>query len=591
MLISFFHNMTLMVFLVLITVRIKSTLIKKRKYKLVLNLILTLTNGLMAVLVMLDPIKEGDTLYYLSSVPIYLSAYLGGWVPGILTGLFPTIFRLYLNGGVIGFCLLTNILLPIVFAASLREKLIFYQDLVNIKKALKVFSIYFLTKTIISLIFLSFPLQKYLTISVSMYLFSMVSLIAILMIVYESTQGHIMHNNLQKRNEELQKEKEKLQRYLGVAEVIVLILDKNHRIKMINKKGTEIFGHSISEIEGKNFFNYVKQEDLYKVEQKFSTMLNKTTQNVGHCECSIINNKLEEREILWTCTSLKDEQDRFEGILCSGIDITRRKILQHQLEYNKLITQFFANLSHEMRTPLNLMFSAIQMLTFYSPEASSGHSKKYLHVIKQNIFRMLKLVDNIIDVTKINSNQFKIKKQPCDIVQLIQKIVDSVADYTAEKERILHFNSEKQQKIIVCDPFLVERIVLNLISNALKFTEHNDEIWVNLSLKNDGVIVSVKDTGIGIPVDKQKIIFERFHQVDKSFRRIHEGSGLGLYIVKLLTELHNGSVGLISEYGEGSEFTIYLPTGKLPENMVDITNFINEDTIDRVDIELSDIYA
>jgi signal transduction histidine kinase len=135
----------------------------------------------------------------------------------------------------------------------------------------------------------------------------------------------------------------------------------------------------------------------------------------------------------------------------------------------------------------------------------------------------------------------------------------------------------------------IERVVLNLLSNALKFTNNGGQIFVNITDNQDTVEISVRDTGIGIPEDKKELIFGRFMQVDKTFRRNREGSGIGLSLVKSFVEIHGGNIKLKSEINQGSEFTVILPVIKVKE-----TNKAEElkgDMIDRVNMELSDIYS
>jgi signal transduction histidine kinase len=169
----------------------------------------------------------------------------------------------------------------------------------------------------------------------------------------------------------------------------------------------------------------------------------------------------------------------------------------------------------------------------------------------------------------------------------------SIVRYAETKELKLVFDTDIEEKFIVCDPDFIERIMLNLFSNSLKFTNHNGRIMVNIYNNDEGVKIIIKDTGIGIPVDKLQMIFERFRQVDDSLYRNNEGSGIGLSLVKALVEAHKGTISVASVVGEGTEFVIYLPTGVLPDNMYS-SNSVNNNSqgmIDRINVEFSDIYS
>ncbi len=271
------------------------------------------------------------------------------------------------------------------------------------------------------------------------------------------------------------------------------------------------------------------------------------------------------------------------------------KLLSEALEYDKLKTEFFANISHEFRTPLNIILGAQQLFGFVLKDELAGEAKqkiyKYLKIMKQNCYRLLRLVNNLIDITRIDAGFFNIQLQNSNIVNVVEEITLSVAEYIENKGISLQFDTDVEEKFIACDSDKIERIILNLLSNATKFTEPGQSIEVIVEDKGEWVSISVKDTGIGIPKDKQEIIFERFRQVDKSFVRNHEGSGIGLSIVKSLVELHGGRVSLESKWEEGTKFTILLPVKVLPcedtKRQEDVTY---QSKIERINVEFSDIY-
>ncbi|WP_432409237.1 ATP-binding protein [Wukongibacter sp. M2B1] len=271
--------------------------------------------------------------------------------------------------------------------------------------------------------------------------------------------------------------------------------------------------------------------------------------------------------------------------------------LNEKIEYEKLRTEFFTNLSHELRTPLNVIFSAQQILSLFARDCfddKSEKANKYLKIIKQNCYRLIRLIGNLIDITKIDVGNFNIEFQNYDIVYLIKSIVLSVNDFIKDKEISLIFESSIDKRIIACDPDKIERIILNLLSNAVKFTPKNGKIFVNIGEENDRVLISVRDTGIGIPKEKQNSIFDRFVQVDKSIIRKNEGSGIGLSLVKSLIEMHGGNISLTSKEGEGSEFTIELPINVLDVSVSneyqDEIACTNHEKVERIDVEFSDIY-
>lgn len=180
----------------------------------------------------------------------------------------------------------------------------------------------------------------------------------------------------------------------------------------------------------------------------------------------------------------------------------------------------------------------------------------------------------IFYVCSIKKEQDSIIKAFKNIVDLIENITLSVAQYIECQGMSLLFDTNVEEKTINCDADKLERIVLNLISNAVKFSKSGDSIFVNLMDTEEKVIISVKDTGIGIAEENQSLIFDRFVQVDKSFARNREGSGIGLSLVKSMVEMHNGTIEVKSQLNKGSEFIITLPA-KLAEEKSEITDTRN----------------
>ncbi|MBM7557340.1 ATP-binding protein [Halanaerobacter jeridensis] len=393
-------------------------------------------------------------------------------------------------------------------------------------------------------------------------------------------------------NKELEKEKNKLEKYLNITEVMFVVIDRNNQVKLINDKGAQILGLAKKEIKGQNIIdNFVSEEEKEEAKEHAKQLLTGEKELISNFETTVVNAQGEERIIIWNCTVLKDDQGKVQGILNSGTDITEQRLLQEELEYNKLKTQFFANLSHEFKTPLNLILSSLQMLEFAEENNSQSSSnlnlKRYTKLIKQNSYRLLRLVNNLVDLTRINANSFELNYNNYDLVALIRNITLSVQDYVENKNRHLSFNTELETQIMACDFFSLERIMLNLISNAVKFTDEGDRITVGLKKRDNKMIISVADTGVGIPETQQETIFQQFRQVNKSFTRSHEGSGIGLSLVKSLVEMHEGQIRVESTLGEGSKFIIELPITKIATS--EVKDKQPEDLFEMIELEFADL--
>lgn len=273
----------------------------------------------------------------------------------------------------------------------------------------------------------------------------------------------------------------------------------------------------------------------------------------------------------------------------------KKKLLEEAIKYDKVKTEFFTNISHELRTPLNIIFSTVQLIELYIKKGNitaQGNSlSKHMKVMKQNCYRLLRLVNNIIDITKIDSGYMKACFQKHDIVSTVENITLSVADFIKSKGINLIFDTDTEEKYMSFDCEKIERIILNLLSNAVKFSEPNSSIMVNLYDNDDSICIVVSDTGIGMSQDSLKSIFERFVQADQTLSRSYEGSGIGLSLVKALVEMHNGTISVESEIGKGSKFIINIPATISPTlNEHHENTNINATYIEKINIEFSDIY-
>jgi PAS domain S-box-containing protein len=312
------------------------------------------------------------------------------------------------------------------------------------------------------------------------------------------------------------------------------------------------------------------------------------------------------RPIAIETTSIRFYHNKSLNILTSIRDITKKKeaedsklLLDKAIEYDKLKTEFFSNMSHELRTPLNILLSSLQLINLYINDIEKDKVsavKKYISIMRQNCYRLLRLINNLMDITKIDAGFYRLSLTNCNIVGLVEDITQSVADYTKNKNIDIIFDTDIEEKIIACDTDKIERVILNLLSNAVKFTKPGGKIEVTLTDIGDYVRIVVRDTGIGIPIDKLDSVFDRFIQVDKSLSRRSEGTGIGLALVKSLVEMHGGIINLSSVYGEYTEFDIRFPSVTLDyegESVLSssvIENSFVDKKVERMTIEFSDIY-
>ena len=346
---------------------------------------------------------------------------------------------------------------------------------------------------------------------------------------------------------------------------------KLKREDVIGKSSSNIYG--LSEIEAS-----IQKSDLEVIKEKKRKIYNEEITIDGQVrEFEVI------KEPFW------DSYKNLVGIIVTGRDVTHRR------EIEKMQQEFFANISHELRTPLNLIFSSLQLIKSVEKEVLEKRNSlnKYIDIIDQNSKRLLKLVDNLIDSTRMKCGYYEYNPKNYDIVSFVENISMSVADFAKQNNIDLIFDTDVEEKIMAFDLEKLERIMLNLLSNSIKYNKAQGQIEVLLNDCNDTFVITVKDTGVGIPSDKLMYIFERFRQVENTFNKSTKGSGIGLSLVKDLIEIQGGTIEVKSELGVGSEFIIKLPVKILSDDSnIDKVYFNNDyhDLVKRMNIEFSDIY-
>ena len=234
--------------------------------------------------------------------------------------------------------------------------------------------------------------------------------------------------------------------------------------------------------------------------------------------------------------------------------------------------------------------SILQCLKYVGNEDESDIKKKeeYVNLIKRNAFKMVKLIDNLIDTTKLEGNYYKMNKRNLDIVSIVENTVTSIDKYAEQKGIQLVFDTNVEECIAAIDAECIDRIIMNLLSNAIKFSPKGSSIIVYVLVDDKNINISVKDEGIGIAKEDQEVIFNRFVQA-KMNNSEHSGSGIGLELVSYLVKIHNGNINLKSELGKGSEFIVTLPI-TLVNTEEESKQFIQDKKIEQLDIEFSDIY-
>ncbi|MGL4345348.1 MAG: PAS domain-containing sensor histidine kinase [Cellulosilyticaceae bacterium] len=233
--------------------------------------------------------------------------------------------------------------------------------------------------------------------------------------------------------------------------------------------------------------------------------------------------------------------------------------LQKQIEMEKLKVEFFSTISHELRTPVNIIYSASQLQDTLIHNNQIEDLSTYTQMINHNCLRLLRLLNNILDLSRIESNYFTVNSTDFNIVTASESIFESIIPYANRKNITPVFDTDCEEIYCHLDPELFERILLNLLSNAIKYGKEGGTIDVFLESTKEHVHIHIQDNGVGIPPEKLDYIFNRFMRVENGLIRNAEGSGIGLSLVKSLVEKQNGTITVTSTLEKGTQFIVSFP--------------------------------
>jgi len=350
--------------------------------------------------------------------------------------------------------------------------------------------------------------------------------------------------------------------------VMILITDTEGNIEYVNPRFEEVTGYTLDEVIGKkpNIVKSGKMPDKLYIDM-WNTI---KSGNVWHGE---LINKKKNGDFYWANIStspITDNEGNIKHFIGIQEDITHKKKIEEELiiakehaeESDRLKTAFLQNMSHEIRTPMNAIigFSGLMISEYNNKEKLEEYSR----IINNNCTDLLEIIDGIIDIALIESGQLSINYDECNLKTVFSDLALFFNEYKVRLgkphlEFTLQSLCGSSDLVIKTDSAKLKQILINLISNAFKFT-HSGKIVGGCKFDEDqNLIFFVSDTGIGIPPDKQGVIFERFIKLDQDENRFQDGSGLGLAIVKELIDLLGGRIWLESEPSKGSTFYFSYP--------------------------------
>ncbi|BFK80706.1 PAS domain-containing sensor histidine kinase [Clostridium baratii] len=433
----------------------------------------------------------------------------------------------------------------------------------------------------------------------------------VLVLVYDKMKSHIedvkekeieLNKELKDRNAILNElnllNNKSEKRYCNLIESFKdgIIILKNERVAYINNEALFMIGVDYkSSILNRSFNNF-----LYMIssEQRIDKENIMEEENIN-----IFNTKIDKRYILKSgmdkykeleIYTIKSEHDIEIVYIRDMSELNRYNEMKEKyneyLKQEEIKNKFYSNISHELRTPINIINSALKLNELYLEKIDLNLLSKNNTRIRQNCLRLIRTINNFIDTNKISEGYLNLNKKIYNIVEVVENATIATKKYVDKIKNILIFDSEFEEINLACDRDLMERVILNLLSNSVKYGQDGGKIIVNLQIEKGTVKITVKNNSRPIKKEEEPYIFDQFTNLNKSLSREKEGSGLGLYLVKAIVKLHGGSIYYKSCKEGWNKFIINLPIennlGKYSKG--EDVEIISLDK--KVDVEFSDIY-
>jgi len=370
--------------------------------------------------------------------------------------------------------------------------------------------------------------------------------------------------------DELLAAKDQAEEYLDIAKAIIVLIDTKGIVTLINKQGCNTLGYGEDELIGKNWFETVIPEEHRALAAGVhSKVISGDLEPVESYENNILTKNGSLRTVLWRNSLKRDAQNNVIGTLSSGQDITERKQIELKLVdakqeaevANRAKSEFLASMSHELRTPMNAVLGFAQMLQFNPKYPLSEVQNKYVDSIIDGGNYLLELVNEILDLARIEADQLNLTLEDVNATEVIADQIALVMPIGRSRNiEVINRARTKASTCLHTDLLRYKQVLLNLLSNAVKYNKNAGTVIVDAEETADAFLrISVTDTGIGIKENEHPHIFRMFHRLSTSPMHAKESTGIGLAVSKLLIERLAGRIGFESKVGQGSTFWIELP--------------------------------
>jgi two-component system phosphate regulon sensor histidine kinase PhoR len=333
---------------------------------------------------------------------------------------------------------------------------------------------------------------------------------------------------------ELSRQKEELDSIMSSIDECIVALDEEGRVLFSNQSFRDLVGNQ--DVKNKYYWEVARKESFVDFVKKTQEDHQSQSQEIP----------FDGKTYLCHAVYLESRRE----VVITLYDLTRIKNVE------QIKKDFVDNVSHELRTPL----AAIKGFVETMEDTVEEENRNYLEIIRRNNERLINIVQDLLTLSELEEKETRLKKEEVDIQGVLANILTIFKGAAEKKNVTLDLKAELELPVVQGDPFKLEQMFINLVDNAVKYTE-SGEISIGVKREGEALLVEVKDTGIGIPEDQQTRIFERFYVVDKSRSKKVGGTGLGLSIVKHIAQLHDAELSVTSSPGEGTTFSIRFPLG------------------------------
>jgi PAS domain S-box-containing protein len=369
--------------------------------------------------------------------------------------------------------------------------------------------------------------------------------------------------------EELRQSEERFRTAFNHAAIGMSLVDLDGRFFRVNTALCDLTGYSESELLATTFQEITHPDDLEADLAQMAKLL------AGEIRAFQMEKRLLRKDgrVVWirlNSALVRDAQGAPLHFIGQLEDITERKRASEELRVALEVAQaanqakgsFLDMMSHELRTPLQAVLGYSEFLLERQDGLLTGDQREDIGYIHQAGGRMIALINQILDLSRMEAGRLELAAEPVDLVQVIEQVRQDVAPQAAAKSLVLQIDLPSSLPFVIGDAERLRQVLLNLVGNAVKFTDEGCVRITAVSTSVGGVDVIVSDTGVGIPADAVPFIFDEFRQVESGLTRRHGGAGLGLAIARKLTEQMGGSISVTSDLGLGSTVTLHLPVGR-----------------------------